>query len=49
MIWIAVLISALVTVPTSMTVNKHYGEGTTLSEVMQKQTPSEDITVAKND
>jgi hypothetical protein len=47
MIWLAVLISALVTVPASMTVNKHYGQDTTLTEVMQKQTPNDEITVAK--
>ena len=47
MIWLAVLISALVTGPASMTVNKHYGEGTTLTEVMQKESPIDEITVAE--
>ena len=48
MIWLAVLITALVTVPASMSVNKHYGDGTSITEVMQKQSPIDEITVAKN-
>ena len=47
MIWAAVLVAALVAVPASMTVNKQYGQGTSISEIIDHGNQTEETTITK--
>jgi len=47
MFWAAILIATLVAVPASVNINEQYGDGATLSDVMQQETSGEVISVSQ--